>query len=168
MSTIDRYKLEGHGIVVFIMCGIPGSGKSTWAQENHSDLELISRDIIRAELGHTSSADEKAVLSADLENKVTAEEYARITKCIKMKRSFIIDDTNTNPKYRKNLLDTLRSYGIYIVGVNVVTPLETCITRRRGQIPEEVIERLYYRQVPLAPTDVDELITYNGATVIVP
>lgn len=162
MNTVDRYKLEGHDIVAFVMCGIPGSGKSTWVQKNHPDLMIISRDIIRAELGHTSSADEKAVLSAELENQVTTEEYAKIAKCIKNKRSFIIDDTNTNPKYRKNLIETLRSYGVYIVGINVVTPLDICIFRRDGQIPVEVMERLYCRQVPLSDSDVDELITYRG------
>lgn len=162
MSTIDRYKLEGHKIVAFVMCGIPGAGKSTWVKENHPDLVMISRDIIRAELGHTANADEKAVLSNSIENEVTREEYSKIAKCVKQKRSFIVDDTNTNPKYRNNLIETLKSYGVYIVGVNVVTPLNICIERRAGQIPEIAMIKLYERQVPLQSSDVDELITYNG------
>lgn len=162
MKSIERYKLEGSKFVVFVMCGLPGSGKSTWASENHGDLPIVSRDIIRAKLGFTSSADEKAVLTAGQEKQVTTEEYWQIAKYAKNKQSFIVDDTNSVPKYRKELLSTLKTYGAKIIGVNVETPVEICINRRRGQIPPSVLERLAAKRLPLRKEDVDELLTIKG------
>lgn len=147
---------------VYVMCGIPGSGKSTWASNNHPDLPIVSRDIIRAELGYTSGVDEKAVLTREQEEEVTVEENRIIANYCKNRHSFIIDDTNSHPKFRKILLDTLRSYGAHIVGVNMDTPLDMCIKRRNGQIPPEAIERMYGRRVPFEDSDVDELVSAKG------
>lgn len=162
MKSIERYILEGSRFVVFVLCGIPGSGKSTWAKENHPDLPIVSRDIIRAELGYTKNSEEKAVLTSGQENQVTTEEYFKIAKYSKKKQSFIVDDTNTVPKYRKELLKTLKNYGAKIIGVNIETPLEVCISRRKGQIPEDVMKRLAAKRLPLRKEDVDELINVKG------
>jgi len=162
MKSIERYKLEGTKFVVFVMCGLPGSGKSTWTKEKHSDLPIVSRDLIRAKLGFTKDADEKAVLTAGQEKQVTTEEYWQIAKYAKKKQSFIIDDTNSIPKYRKDLIQTLRTYGAKIIGVNVETPVEICINRRRGQIPEEAMRRIAAKRLPLRKEDVDELIEVKG------
>ena len=89
MKSIERYKLEGSKFVVFVMCGLPGSGKSTWASENHGDLPIVSRDIIRAKLGFTSSADEKAVLTAGQEKQVTTEEYWQIANMQRISRALL-------------------------------------------------------------------------------
>lgn len=162
MKSIERYTLEGSKFIVFVMCGLPGSGKSTWAKEKHPDLPVVSRDIIRAKLGFTKDADEKAVLTAGQEKQVTTEEYWQMAKYAKKRISFIVDDTNSIPKYRKDLIHTLRNYGAKVIGVNVDTPLEICINRRRGQIPPEVMERLDRKRLPLRKEDVDELITIKG------
>lgn len=148
--------------MVFVMCGIPGSGKSTWAKENHPDLPIVSRDILRAKLGFTKDSDEKAVLTAGQEKQVTTEEYFQIAKYAKKRQSFIVDDTNVVPKYRKELLSTLRNYNAKIIGVNIDTPVEVCISRRKGQIPEDVIRRIYSKRLPLRKEDVDELINVKG------
>lgn len=162
MKSIERYILEGAKFVVFVMCGLPGSGKSTWAKEKHPDLPIVSRDLIRAKLGFTKDADEKAVLTAGQEKQVTTEEYWQIAKYAKKRQSFIVDDTNTIPKYRKDLIHTLRTYGAKVIGVNVNTPTEICINRRRGQIPADAIERIARKMLPLRKEDVDELIEIKG------
>lgn len=44
----------------YLMVGIPGAGKSTWIANNlPSDIPIISRDMIRVELGFTTSVNEK-------------------------------------------------------------------------------------------------------------
>ena len=47
--------------ICYILCGIPGSGKSTFAKKNLPNAVLISRDICRVELGFTTSVDDKFV-----------------------------------------------------------------------------------------------------------
>ena len=44
--------------ICYILCGIPGSGKSTFAKKNLPNAVLISRDICRVELGFTTSVDD--------------------------------------------------------------------------------------------------------------
>jgi predicted kinase len=160
MKSIERYKLEGHPFVVFVMCGIPGSGKSTWVQENHNDLPFVSRDVVRTKLGYTAEG-EKAVLTNGQEAEVTREEYFQMAKLGMKKKSFCVDDTNGS-KYRKELLTALRSYNAYIIGVNMDTPLEVCINRRRGQIPASKMEQIALKHRPLREDEVDELITVKG------
>ena len=125
------------------------------------DFLIISRDIIRAKLGYTSDADEKAVLTRAQEKQVTEEEHYLINKYAKKNQSFIIDDTNTG-KYRRGMIKTLKDLGATVVGVNMDTPLSMCINRRRGQIPEYVMRRLYDQQIPITRDEVDDLITVKG------
>ena len=161
MKSIEAYKLLGHKFVVFVLCGIPGSGKSTWCKENYPKLPVVSRDIIRKELNFTKSVDEKALLSNSLEKQVTVKEYYMIGKYSMKKKCFIVDDLNSHRKYRKELLKTLKDYGAYIVGVNISTSLENSIARRKGQIAEDVIIRLYSRHQPMTEDEVDELLTFT-------
>ena len=162
MRSLESYILEGNKFIVFVMCGVPGSGKSTWAKTNYPELPIVSRDMIRAKLGYTSSVDEKVILTNSQENEVTEEEYYQISKYAKKKQSFIVDDANSFPRYRKRLVETLRNYGARVIGVNINTPVELCIKRRNGQIPEEAIRKIAIRRSPFKEEDVDELINVDG------
>lgn len=128
--------------IAYVMVGMPGSGKSTWIKNNIPDIPIISRDIIRAELGYTSSPDEKAVLSRKQEEEVTQRENELIAQYAKAGESFAIDDINTG-RYRQSLVDKLRSYGVHVKFVRLNTDLETCIKRREGQIPADVMRRIH-------------------------
>lgn len=143
--------------VVYLMVGLPGSGKSTWCKNHIPNVPIISRDIIRAELGYTKSSEEKAVLSKEQEQKVTDVEYSRIEDFCRKKIDFAIDDTNIG-RFRKGLIDNLRKFGAYIIGVNLQTPLETCIERRKNDIPPQAMEKIYQRMISLDPNEVDKVI----------
>lgn len=161
MKTLESYKLTGSKFVVYLMVGIPGSGKSTWCKENQPKLPVISRDIIRAKLGFTENAEEKVVLTSGQEHQVTSEEHFQIAKLCKKKQSFIIDDTNTG-RYRKDMISFLKGYGATVVGVNMDTPLEICINRRRGQIPEAAMRAIHHKMIPLGSKEVDDIINVKG------
>lgn len=142
----------------FLMVGIPGAGKSTWIANNLPlDIPIISRDIIRAELGFTTSADEKKVLSTLQEQEVTRLEDDKIQELSAKGKSFVIDDTNTG-RYRKKMIKNLHSYGMKVVGIYIDTPIDICIARRQGQIPEQDMQRIYAKLRPLLPDEVDEII----------
>lgn len=160
LLQIMTEKLESKQ-VVYLMVGIPGSGKSTWCKNTHPDLPVVSRDNIRAELGYTKDSNEKAVLTRDQENQVTNAEYKKIFDLATDGKDFIIDDTNTGI-YRKNMIDKLRKLNLKIIGVNLKTPLSTCIERRKGQIPEYIMHKLYAKKIDLKPGEVDEIINVEG------
>lgn len=161
MKSTESYILRGSKLVVYLMVGMPGSGKSTWIKENLPKLTVVSRDKIRAKLGFTESEDEKVVLTSGQEKQVTDEEYFMMAKLCKKKQSFVIDDTNTG-RYRKDLIEFLRNYGATVVGVNMETPLEICIERRKGQIPEAAMRGIYRKMIPLRKQDVDDLENIKG------
>lgn len=167
MKKIINYILESKfKFTVYLMVGIPGSGKSTWCHENHPDLEVVSRDKIRVKLGYTKNVDEKAKLSWKEENLVTIEEYKQIKNLANKNQDFIIDDINTS-KYRKDMIKTLHEYGAKVVGINMNTPLKTCIERRKGQIDADIMKQIWDKKVPLKKEEVDEIIevpdnTKNG------
>lgn len=160
LSQIMTEKLESKQ-VVYLMVGIPGSGKSTWCKNTHPDLPVVSRDNIRAELGYTKDSDEKAVLTREQEKQVTNAEYKKIIYLATDGKDFIIDDTNTGV-YRKDMIDKLRKLNLKIIGVNLKTSLSTCIERRKGQIPEYIMHKLYAKKIDLKPGEVDEIINVEG------
>ena len=84
-----------------------------------------------------------------------------MAKLCKKKQSFVIDDTNTG-KYRKDLIKFLHLYGATVVGINMETPLEICIERRMGQIPEAAMRGIYRKMIPLRKQDVDDLVNIKG------
>lgn len=125
------------GSKVWIMFGIPGSGKSTWIKNNKPNLPVVSRDLIREKLGIQG----KYKGSPMFEYEVTLEHRKQTDKLLKDGKEFIIDDTNLG-SYTSSLFRYLRLNGASeIVGVIIKTPLEVCI-KRRPEIPEEVLKTM--------------------------
>lgn len=147
---------------VYIMCGIPGSGKSTWISNNlDENIKIISRDIIRYKLGYVDNPDKKVVLNKEQENHVTQIEYELINNYLSNGESIVIDDINLG-KYRNKLINELRKYNVHIIGVNLITPLDICIKRRIGQIIPNVLSCIQKRLIPITKEEVDELINVNN------
>ena len=163
MKAIKTYIKENSTKTnVYVLVGMPGSGKSEWCKRKHPELPVVSRDIIRGELGYTSGVDEKVKLEFWKENEVTKKEQEYISKYLKEKQDFIIDDTNLRLKYRKPLIQSLRQRGAFVIGVRFNTPLELCIKRRDGQIDADRMENISRTMNPLDKTEVDKLIEVKG------
>ena len=143
---------------VYIMCGIPGAGKSTYCQTNLSGVNHISRDDIRAQLGYILPG-KKAILTHEQENKVTKEEYKQIKESINNNVDIVIDDINITKKGRKQLIKYISTFdNINIIAVNIITPLNICIERRVGQISENVMKEIYSRYCPISESEVSNII----------
>ncbi len=132
----------------YIMQGLPGSGKSTYIKENLKNCKVISRDIIRHELGLTKSVDDKKVCSWQEEALVSIKENSKINDSIKNCQDFVIDDINIRRKYFYRLIDSIRELSKYygcsvkIIVIRLNTPIETCIERRKNQIEETEMNRI--------------------------
>lgn len=132
---------------VIILKGLPGSGKTTWARnflkDKSKDWVRVNRDDIRRMLG--------VYWVPTREDLVTAIEKACIVSALKKGYNVIIDATNLNPKFERELTDLIFANitGKYSVTTKEFnTDVDTCIQRdseRQGteRVGKEVILSMY-------------------------
>lgn len=129
---------------LYITCGIPGSGKSTWARRKVEEgWSWNSRDKIRFSL----VAEDEDYFSR--ENQVYDIFISNIQNDIYDGiENIIADATHLNGRSRKQLLDRIVLNGYEIVYVYFDIPLEVAIERNdlregREKVPNTVIKKMY-------------------------
>lgn len=140
------------GGILYISCGTPGSGKSTFLNEMKSDNEIvISRDNIRFSLlkpGEDYFAHEKETYTKFLNE---------IVQNIRNKVNVYADATHLNEKSRFILLSQLKRRGCYPSEINAIyfnVPLNTCLERneyRKGTpayVPPDKLREMFSAFTP--------------------
>ena len=95
---------------IVVLVGLPGSGKSTWVKENLYDTHVrINLDMLNTR------------------NKETE----LIGKCLKIKQSMVIDNTNITREERKKYIDYANIYNIPIKCVWINRDVKSCISQNR-------------------------------------
>ena len=142
MKSLITYLFERQNpFNVWIMCGLPGSGKSTYIKkELPKNIEIINQDSIRVELGIMKDDEHKAIGNSEQEKEVTRICLERIDKAIKERKDFAIDNTNVKAGRVQNYYDKLKKAGANIQIIIIDTPKEICKERRKEYIPEKVID----------------------------
>lgn len=126
---------------IWIMVGLPGSGKSTYIKkELPNNITIISQDNIRKELGIMKDDDQKAIGNSEQEKEVRKICFERIDNAIKDRKDFVIDNTNIKSGLVQNYYDRFRKLGANVKIVIIDTPKEICKERRKDCIPEKVID----------------------------
>lgn len=124
----------------FIMVvGLPGSGKSTYIEQNYPTYYIHSSDDIREEL----TGD---VNNQDVNKKVFEILHKRVKEDLKQGKDVIYDATNISWKRRKGFLQELNKISCYKECILIATPYEICLERnymRNRVVPNFVIERMY-------------------------
>lgn len=146
-----------------MMCGVPGSGKSSKAQQikaNFPNTIIVSPDDIRGELYGDVNDQEHNTEVFDVVKQ-------RVRDGLKNNHDVILDATNVNSKRRKAFLWSLEDISCHKRAVIMATPIEICLRRnwcRQRKIPDEVIFRMYRSwQTPASWEGWDdiEIVTYK-------
>ena len=128
---------------LYIMVGIPGSGKSTYAEKNLSQFATIfSSDKLRGELlGDENDQSNKDLIFRTL--------YDRVREHLLEGKNAVIDATNLNKAERSRVLENFKDIdNVERVAVFVNTPLDECLlrnSRRSRVVPESVIRDFHSR-----------------------
>lgn len=144
---------------LYLLCGVPGSGKSTWVQkriEEHNEQNEScvwhSRDAVRFSL----LKDEEDYFAR--EDEVIAQWLENIQTSIILDVEHIyVDATHLSPIARAKVLDALCLTDVAIIPVNFLIPLNTCLERNelrkgigRTYVPRGVIRRMFIQFKPAA------------------
>ena len=141
---------------MYVMVGVPGSGKSYYIDNHLKDVVQISRDLIRTEIGIKG---EKPQGNKEQESHVTEIFNERMIECCKNKQDFVIDNTNVRKMYRDAYTDMTMRFMPKIVYVYVEAPsLDENKKRRKGMMPLEVIDRMWNQFDFPEPTEYNEFI----------
>ncbi len=112
--------------------GLPGSGKTTWANEWAAEnpiTDIICKDDIRASMG-VVVGDERTRVK---ESKVIGKRDELIMRALKLGRNVIVADTNFNYLHKKQVKSLIfpKYRGLYEFEIKDFTdvPVETCIER---------------------------------------
>lgn len=131
---------ESHPFTIFVMVGLPGSGKDTYIKNHLSHLPTVCRDEIRIELGMNG---DKPYGTTEEEKEVTKRFNERLLKLCENKNSFVINNTNLKKQYRDEYKQLFMIYNPYVIYVYVETStIEVNKMRRNGQMPLSVIDRM--------------------------
>lgn len=127
---------------LFMMVGLPGSGKSTFTS-NLATMNCVihSSDKIRKELLGDVNDQSK-------QTDVFAELHRRVYRDLNAGKDVIYDATNLNYKRRMQFLQELRRRvdEVWAVCIIIPTPYQECLRRNANRdrvVPDEVIERMY-------------------------
>ena len=134
---------------LFILRGVPGSGKSTWVKENELDSYTISADTLRLMYqSPVTNIDGTRTISQNHDNEVWKMVLNLMERRMQNGELIIVDATHYKSvlinKY-KDLIAKYR-YRVYVVDFSDVSEEELKKrNKERGfrAVPEEVIDNIY-------------------------
>ena len=130
---------------VYMMSGLPGTGKDTWIKENLPDMPMISLDRIRLREKILPTDNQGAVANMAREE---AKEYLR------RHQSFVWNATNLTQNMRGQLISLFESYNARVHIIYLETDLHKLMERngsREAVVPQQVIESMLGKLVPPEP-----------------
>lgn len=142
-----------------IMCGIPGSGKSTFVEKEFGylpDWTIVESDKITKKhleiAGYPNANHPSEVEEIEEPHVFMIDVWQDIYVYLKdlMETGFtniVLDATNVNHRHLMNLIELIEEYEDYEWKVIAMsTPFHTCLERnenREKRVPKEILENMY-------------------------
>ena len=121
----------------YMMVGVPGSGKTTYARQI-PNTAVLSSDDIRAEIG-ADGGDKK------MHKQVFDILHERVKETLSAGNDVVYDATNLRHTRRTELLNEIKTLAGRKICVYFNIPLEQALSQNTGRdtpVPEEVIKRM--------------------------
>ena len=125
-------------MVIYILCGIPGSGKSTLSTQLATEYN--------AKLYHFD--DYPNAFHAEKSKDVLRQMWSNIANELQEGNDVICDNLHTTKKMRSDILNAISSIPCQKICVVLLTSLEECLKRnsnREARLPDFVLHNLYNR-----------------------
>ena len=146
---------------LFILVGIPASGKSTYAKEILKDENtiILSSDVLREELlGDKSCQTNNELVFSTL--------YKRAKEYLNNGKNVVIDATNINMKDRRRTLSNFQGMKIERIAIVFATPFEVCYVRdeqRERTVGKNVIDKFVQRfEIPMEYEGFDRVEVWDA------
>lgn len=145
---------------LYMLVGVPGSGKSTWIKNNEHNAVVLSTDnyIERAAEKHGKTYSEVFQDTIDFATKQMEKD---LLQAVRDDRDIIWDQTNLTAKARKSKLSRIpKSYKKVAVFFSVPSDLRDRLASRPGKsIPEPIVLSMINQlQPPMKEEGFDEVI----------
>jgi F420-dependent oxidoreductase-like protein len=124
-----------------ILIGPSASGKSTWAEENFGQTEIVSSDELRSRVGIDESDQKAGTAAFDLLERIVEERLRR-------QLTTVVDTTGMDRERRLSWIDSASTASMPAFAVIFETDIETCLNRndaRERPRPRQVVRRQHSR-----------------------
>jgi len=135
-------------IHLWLMVGVPGSGKSTYARAHLAGKWRVSLDDLRYMLSPDAHAPRTQPVAVALEE---ASLRTLLSGIDGQYNDVVVDATNVTRTRRRRYLKLAASFGVPVIAVFLRCDLATALARNRARpqpVPDEVVERMYSNLQP--------------------
>ena len=131
----------GTRLLLIVLVGAPGSGKSTWARKYFRREQIVSLDRLRRQISGDESNQEATRF-------VVPIAYDLIRARLFFQQTTVVDATNYEDRVRQELWMIGCGYGALTGLVVLDTPLDVCLARNdarsgRRRVPAEFVRRAH-------------------------
>ena len=149
-TVVSYLQVESRLPMLYVMCGLQCSGKSTKAKELKEMLDIYSEPDYKTVILSSDEIRKEHPEIANDNNKVFSKLYADMNYFLRLGDNVIIDATNITNKARRQIFNNLHEdcgKCCWIMNTNYNTCLERLRERNKQEdshkVPEEVLKRYF-------------------------